>query len=63
MPKMILVPEEAVASILVRINNIARDKSYVREVAERYDGLKSFEDGLDKLGVLEEVNKIRKDSA
>ncbi len=56
--KLILVPEEAAASIAVRIKQIQQAEAYVRDVVSRYDGLKSFEAELAKHGVSEAVKAI-----
>lgn len=53
-----LVPVEAAASVALRIKQIQQAQAYVRGVASRYDGLKSFEAELEKHGVSEAVKAI-----
>lgn len=58
MPKLALDPENAAASIAVRIATIKTSEAYVRETMARYDGLKSLDALLEKAGVAEDVKKI-----
>ena len=46
-----LDPENAAASVALRIQLIEQSKAYIREVVKRYDGLRQFEDELERLGV------------
>lgn len=55
-----LVPEEAAASIAVRVRQIQQAEQYIKDVVGRYDGLKSFEASLAKHGVGEAVAAILK---
>ena len=58
--KLTLVPDEAAASIAARVDVIKKCEAYIRDVVGRYDGLRSFEVELQRLGVSEAVLAILK---
>lgn len=58
--KLTLVPDEAAASIAVRVQQIKLAEAYIKEVVGRYDGLRSFEAELQKLGISADVLAIIK---
>ena len=59
--KLLLVPEEAAASIEARVKTIAQCKAYVRETMKRYEGLKALDAELEKRGILKAVAQIAKE--
>lgn len=56
--KLTLVPDEAAASIEMRIKLIEQCERFVRETVIRYDGLKAFEAELEKRGIATKVKTI-----
>lgn len=56
--KLTLVPDEAAASIEMRIKLIEQCERFVRETVIRYDGLKAFEAELEKRGIAAKVKTI-----
>jgi hypothetical protein len=53
-----LDPDNAAKSIAARLKTIEQCETYIRETVARYDGLKSFEKGLEALGATDRVRAI-----